>query len=337
MTTIDDYIQGMPKAELHCHLDGSVPLETLKQLAREAGIAEAQMASAVAPECCRDLREYLRAFDTILQVLQTEEQLRRATRAIIQAVAAEHVRYIELRFAPLLHQRRGLSVYAVIQAVCQAIREAVPYYQVQVNLILCHMRHMDQATQLALVAAMKAHPFPEVVAFDFAGNEPDGANGHIAPVVHAGQAAGYALTLHAGECGCVHNVVATIALKATRIGHGVALTKDTSALQLAKDQAVHVEVCPTSNYQTGAIPAIGASHLKTLLDWGISCSINTDNRTVSQTTLTQEFQRVSAAFQLTVSDCYRLSLQAIEASFATPNVKATVAHEMTTYYQHHHY
>ncbi|MDO4680574.1 MAG: adenosine deaminase [Aerococcus sp.] len=335
MAKLADYIETMPKAELHCHLDGSVPLETLEALTTEAGLDIDMASLAIAPKRCEDLKEYLTAFNTILQVLQTADQLKRATIAIIEAVAKEHVRYIELRFAPLLHTEQGLSVPEVIDAVMSGIREAGPKNHVYINLILCHMRHMDQATQLRLVEAIQNHPVPEVVAFDFAGNEPDHANDEIGPVATAGIEAGYALTLHSGECGCVENVVAAIHLGATRIGHGVAIEQSEEALQLARDRHIHMEVCPTSNYQTGAINSIVDSHLQTLMDWGISCSINTDNRTVSNTTLTQEFMQVQEAFNLTQTDIYQLSCQAMRAAFAKATVKDEILHEMAQHDRHY--
>ncbi|MDO4670341.1 MAG: adenosine deaminase [Aerococcus sp.] len=331
MAIVDDYIKTMPKAELHCHLDGSIPLATLKQLAREMGMDEQVMDQAVAAERCSSLKDYLQSFEVILSVLQTEEQLERATAATIAEVSKENVRYIELRFAPLLHTNQGLTPSEVIEAVRRGIARAVEVTPVFVNLILCQMRHMDQATQLKLIADLSPYTWDNVVAFDFAGDEPDNSNDEV--VALACQNAGYALTMHAGECGCAHNILAAIKLGASRIGHGVAVKSSSEVVQLAKDKQVHFEVCPTSNYQTGALPSIAASHLKLLMDKGISCSVNTDNRTVSNTTLSAEFEKVTHAFDFTIADIYHLSTQAVVFAFATQPIKQQLLEEMHAHYQ----
>lgn len=118
------FIENLPKIDLHCHLDGSVPAETLTFLAQKDGLADFQASAAFAPEKCLDLADYLQCFDAILPLLQTVENLELATFAVIEALAAEQVAYAELRFAPLLHRHKGLSIKEVIEAVCAGVARA---------------------------------------------------------------------------------------------------------------------------------------------------------------------------------------------------------------------
>ncbi|KAF1299412.1 adenosine deaminase [Enterococcus sp. JM4C] len=325
-------IQSLPKVELHCHLDGSVPLDTLKKLARKEGLDEELLARATAPKKCADLREYLESFDIILPLLQSEENLAIAAYDLIEQVSKENVCYIEIRFAPLLHQQQGLQVEQIIQAVVDGIKKAQQTFDVRANLIISAMRHHTDQQNADLVSRLKSMIEPAVVGFDFAGDEQQNGNDKISATTTLALNAGLGLTLHSGECGCAQNVVEAIQLGATRIGHGVAIRNSPEVMKICAETKTLLELCPTSNLQTNAIPDWDAYPLRLFIDNGVACCINTDNRTVSETTLTHEYALLASHCQLTVAEMKQLNINAINGSFASDLVKKELLEKVTLSY-----
>lgn len=315
-------IKQLPKVELHCHLDGSIPFETLKILAEKENISDNELKKVFAPKKCHDLNEYLKGFDIILKMLQTAENLEIAIFALIEAVAKENVRYIEIRFAPLLHQQNGLSVQEIIEALTRGISKAQKKYPIYVNLLICAMRHHEPQKNLALLNELKKINNPLIAGFDFAGDEAAFDNQKIAPVVKQAITNNLQITLHSGECGCAQNVAEAIRLGAKRIGHGVAIIKDPEVIKFCQKNKTHLELCPTSNLQTNAITSWDEYPLRKFLELKINCSINTDNRTVSNTSLSREFMLLTEHCQLTLAEMKKLTQNAIDASFASQNIKS---------------
>lgn len=325
-------IKQLPKIELHCHLDGSIPLTTLTGLAKKEGLSPNSMEAAVLREPCESLKEYLRCFDVILQVLQTQENLIEATYDTVKAIAEENVRYLELRFAPLFHLEQGLSVEEVIQAVIKGARLAMDEEEIYVNLLICGMRHHSEEVNLDLLNQVSQINSEYVVGFDFAGDEAAVGNEVIAPIVQAARLKGLNITLHSGECGCPHQVVEAIKIGASRIGHGVAIKDDPEALALCVEKQVLLEMCPTSNLQTRAIESIEAYPIRDFMEKGVLCSINTDNRTVSNTTLTDEYLLLNQYFKLSYQEFLSLNLNAIQAAFTSPQIKKEVSNVLEAGY-----
>lgn len=325
-------IEQLPKVELHCHLDGSVPLTTLRKFATEAGYRPSEIEKAIAPDKCIDLQDYLDSFDAILPLLQTAQNLEEATYATIEAVAQDNVKYIELRFAPRLHTRKGLTIHEVLDAVIRGLQAATGIFPVKANLLISAMRHHSNEDNLALIEQIKTYHHPYVVGFDFAGDEEEGANQHIKPVVDAAKQASLQITLHSGECNCPHNVVDAIHLGATRIGHGVAVRNDKKARNLCRERDILLEVAPTSNVQTNAIASLDDHPLRLFLDENVPCCINTDNRTVSNTTLSREYQLMAEHCALSYAEMKKLNVAAIRHSFANAEVKQTILQQLEKTY-----
>ena len=328
-------VQFLPKAELHCHLDGSVPINTLNKLALKTKINQQQLAKVQAPAKCQNLAEYLESFDIILKMLQTTENLEIATFSVIEAAAQENVRYLELRFAPLLHLDQGLSIREVIEAVCSGINKAQKTIPIHVNLLICAMRNHSETDNLALLNQIKGLNEKKIVGFDFAGDEAKVDNQKVAPVVQKAIKNGLEVTLHSGECGCSHNVLEAIHLGAKRIGHGVAIKDDTEAMAVCRKQEILLELCPTSNIQTDAIQNWQHYPLQLFLANKIKCCINTDNRTVSNTNLTQEFLKLMQYCDLTISQMAELTLNAVQFSFASNELKMELINEIKQAYRPH--
>nr|WP_218925311.1 MULTISPECIES: adenosine deaminase [unclassified Gemella] len=320
----------MPKVDLHCHLDGSVPLHTLKKLAIREGIDPDIMNKAVLEDTCKDLKEYLNCFDIIIPVLQTAENLFDATYETIKEISKENVRYLELRFAPLLHLEKGLSVIQVLTSVCQAIEKAMNDYDIKVNLLICAMRQHDNETNFELLKILHQFENKHLVGFDFAGDEAAFNNQKIAPVVRQAKEKGMQITLHSGECGCPHEVVEAIKLGATRIGHGVAIKDNLDALEMCLANNILLEMCPISNIQTQAIKSFEEYPIKYFMKKGILCSINTDNRTVSNTSLTKEYMILNHYINFNYREMKQVNINAISHSFATPTTKKDVYQRIIT-------
>ncbi|MGB3160078.1 MAG: adenosine deaminase [Carnobacterium sp.] len=316
-----EIVHQLPKVELHCHLDGSVPMATLKKLAEKQLFNMDLLDQIVAPEKCTDLVDYLKGFDIIHQLMQTHEQLEESAYAVVEASALENVRYMELRFAPLLHTEAGLTVSEIIEAISKGINRARIKYDVSVNLLICGMRQHSNEKNLKMLSEIIETKEELLVGFDMAGPEPDTANNHIEPLTSYAQTNGLHITLHAGECGCAHNVVQAIRLGAKRIGHGIAIQKDELAQILCLEKETVIEMCPTSNIQTNAVEKWEDYPLLDFLEKGIKCCINTDNRTVSNTTLTREYMVLAEKYGISYETMKLLNLNGLAGAFTTSEIK----------------
>jgi len=288
-------ISNLPKIELHCHLDGSVRLATLKELGIKEKILSPDLGDndlrtlAEVPAQCPSLVDYLKRFDLPLKVMQNETALARIAQELVEDAAADGVRYIEIRFAPHLHQTHGLGLNAIISAVVQGAKKGESLTGTRANVILCCMRHLLPESSIELVEAGRPFLGQGVVALDLAGDEH-----HFPPEDHAeafelAKSYGYHLTVHAGETGIVDNIRKSVALlRAERIGHGVSLEKDAALFEEIRTAGIPLEMCPTSNLHTKAADSYETHPLHRCLKDGIRVTLNTDNRTVSHVTLSDE-------------------------------------------------
>lgn len=288
-------ISNLPKIELHCHLDGSVRLATLKELGIKEKILSPDLGDndlrtlAEVPAQCPSLVDYLKRFDLPLKVMQNETALARIAQELVEDAAADGVRYIEIRFAPHLHQTHGLGLNAIISAVVQGAKKGESLTGTRANVILCCMRHLPPESSIELVEAGRPFLGQGVVALDLAGDEH-----HFPPEDHAeafelAKSYGYHRTVHAGETGIVDNIRKSVALlRAERIGHGVSLEKDAALFEEIRTAGIPLEMCPTSNLHTKAADSYETHPLHRCLKDGIRVTLNTDNRTVSHVTLSDE-------------------------------------------------
>lgn len=330
-------IQRFPKVELHCHLDGSIRPETLQQIAKAQGLPISDNLDEVkeqmrAPKTTKSLEDYLSCFNYVLPYLQQEIALEMAGFDVVEQAALDGVSYIEIRFAPSLCTNEGLSVRDVLLAVLRGIAKGEETYPVTANLIVSGMRqdNLDKLSKDLFEVTKMKHE--KIVGYDLAGPELDGFVPNYKKVLSAViNDQEIQLTLHAGECGCGRNVMDAVAAGAKRIGHGIALKGNPENQALCKTQNVCIEGCPSSNVQTQVIGSIQEYPLEEWLDSGLHFCINTDNRTVSQTTVTNEYHLLSEAFGLTLPQLRRLTIYGIEHSFATEEVKQYLRHKVLTY------
>lgn len=318
----------LPKIDLHCHLDGSVRPQTVIDLAKQQNITlpsydvDEINALMVAPETCSDLPEYLSRFDLPVSVMQTADSLERISFELFEDAAKENVKYLEVRFAPQLHIQNGLTYEEIIASAVKGMKKAEALYDIKGNYILSMVKFLPSDTIPQVIDAGAGLLNQGVVAFDLAGSELDGFSHDYASFAQDAKDKGYRVTIHAGEQGSGQNVYEAISiLGAERIGHGVAIKDHQQAYNLVKDEDVALETCPSSNVQTKAIPELSQHPIKAFYKDGVPVTINTDNRTVSNTTMTDEVRKVVEQFELTEADYYQIYKMSVKHSFASDDVK----------------
>lgn len=316
-----DLLRAMPKAELHCHLDGSIRPSTLMELGQEygqpmpAGTAEA-LASVMAAHDVRDLDEYLRRFDITLSVMQTGDAIARIAYELVEDAAADGVRYIEVRFCPALNVRGSLSLDEVVDASLRGMMLAERDHGTRARLIISGLRNMPPAMSLELAELAVAYRGRGVVGFDLAGGERGNpAVVHTAAFDHA-RRSGLAVTVHAGEAFGPESIrQAVFDLCANRIGHGTRLFEDPELARYVNDRRITLEICLTSNVQTHVVPGYDAHPLRVYFEHGMSIALNTDNRLISGTTLTDEYFHAARSLDFTLHELGSIALESFASAF----------------------
>lgn len=315
----------MIKVELHCHLDGSLNIDFVQEMLSKQGLVfereELKRKLEVRPDCT-SLTEYLEKFDLPLLCLQTQEGLKRAAYEIVRDVAAENVRYIEVRFAPMLSTEKGLTCKKVIASVVEGLQEAGKEYGVFASAIVCAMRHHTMEQNMEMLEAAREFLGNGVCALDLAGDESAFPTKMFRELFVQATEWGVPFTIHSGECGSVENVREAIELGAKRLGHGIALQKSVELRKLCKDKKIGIEMCPTSNLQTKAVDSLADYPLEQFLEEGLLVSIHTDNRTVSGTTIEHE----QGLFSKDVIE--RCTENAIKTAFASDKLKQQLLEEV---------
>src|SRR4051794_15750238 len=315
-------LAAMPKAELHLHLDGSLRVDTALELARTRGIDAPRdwlgMSRAlIAPMPCRSQAELLRAFDLPIALMQDAEALERITAELVETKAADNVRYVEIRWGPRLHVFGGMPLAEGIEAVCRGARTASERTGIVVRLICTALRSHDPAGNVKLAETAARFIDQGLTGWDLAGPEeafPD-------PLEHAeafaaARAGGLRVTIHAGESGGAAQVRRALAVEPERIAHGPGTIDDPSLCAELQDRRITLDLCPTSNWQAGMVPSIAAHPLARLARLGVPVTLDTDDTTVSDLSLTDEYVRALELMGLTLPELWTIDLHALDVAFA---------------------
>ncbi len=311
-------LNQLPKTDLHCHLDGSVRPETLRTFLRDEGRtppSDLEESLRTSPDA-RSLSEYLKAFDLPLELLQDESRLRRVARELVEDAAEDTVWYLEVRFAPFLHTERGLDATEVLKAVLDGLEEGEADHDVTTGVILSGLRHTDPARTLDLARLAVEFKGKGVVGFDLAGAERDNPAKEHLEAFYLARNHNLNVTIHAGEDFGPESIQQAIHYcGAHRIGHGVRLREDPDLLDFVLNHRIPLEICLTSNVQTGAVESFEDHPLPDYLDRGLRVTLNTDNRTVSDTSLTEEYYRAVRYFNFSLKDLRHLIINGFKSSF----------------------
>jgi len=315
-------LQKLPKVELHCHLDGSLRIPTILDLAKEDNVTLPTSNSdklskiLVIGKTRGSLEDYIKRFDITLSVMQTPAALRRIAYELIEDVAKENVRYIEIRYSPILHTEKGMSLGESVEAVRKGLRRGRKDFGVESGIIVCGIRNISAAASLKLADLTVRYKNKGVVGFDLAGAEENFPakdhqeafymilNNNINATIHAGEAFGPS-SIHQAihHCG------------AHRIGHGTRLKENKDLMNYVNDHRITLEVCLTSNWQTRSIRSLKYHPLKYYYDQGIRVTLNTDNRLMSGTTLTKEFLLAHKLFGFKLHDFREMIIMAMKSAF----------------------
>jgi adenosine deaminase len=314
-------LKRIPKAELHCHLDGSVRASTLLELGREYGVPMPEAsADALAHHMyvrdARHLEDYLTRFDVTLGVMQSERSLERISFELAEDAAADGVRYIEVRYAPVLNQQWGLSLEAAVEASVRGLARAQVMHGIVGRIIICGLRHLSPDISLELARLAVAFQGKGVVGFDLAGGEAGHpASAHRAAFEYA-RNHGMFCTCHAGEGAGPESVADAVhACGVQRIGHGTRLIEDPRLTDELAKAGVAIEACLTSNVQTRAAKDYESHPLRAYFERGMRVTLNTDNRLMSNTTLTAEYAHAANALHFGLSELCTIARNGFESAF----------------------
>lgn len=309
--------------DLHLHLDGSIPIETARKLAEEQGISAPTTREAFQREMsvmhdCKNLNDYLARFQLACSLLHVREAISECMHDLLTELHRQGLLYAEIRFAPQKSCMKGLSQAEVTEVALQAMKTS----PIPCGLILSMMRgEVTHEANKETIEVAKEYFGKGVVAVDLAGSESLYPTHTFAEEFALVREAGIPLIVHAGEAAGAESVRAAVEAGAVRIGHGVRSLEDPSVVQLLVDKKVMLELCPTSNLQTGIFPSYDAYPIRQLMDAGVRVCINTDNMTVSDTTLAKEWQHLIDAAHLTKDEVRTILRNTIEATFAPEKIK----------------
>lgn len=328
-----DRVQALPKTELHVHLDGSLRPSTMIELAAEVGkplpsTDAAELKTLMLAGDSENLVDYLSRFTTTLSVMQTAESLERTAFELAEDNALENVKYLEVRYSPILHTQEGMPLTETVEAPLRGLARAEEKYGIKTGLIICGIRNMEPETSRDLADLTVAYKTRGVVAFDLAGAEYNYPakkhknafftviNKNIATTIHAGEAYG-AESIHQAIHYC----------RANRIGHGTRLFEDPDLMGFVNDFRIPLEICLTSNVQTRAVASFQEHPLRQYYDEGLVVTLNTDNRLISGTTVSNEYWLAHKHLGFGWDDLVTMARMGFESAFLSRQVKLALLAE----------
>ncbi|MEO8194590.1 MAG: adenosine deaminase [Gemmatimonadales bacterium] len=331
-------LRRLPKAELHCHLDGSVRPATLLELGREYNVrmprdSVDELRDFMVVRDAKSLEDYLKRFEVTVAVMQTAEAIERIAYELGADAAADGVRYIEVRNAPILNSRGPLELGAALEAQIRGLERAERDHGIIARSIVCSLRQLPPETSLELAQLAVAYKRRGVVAFDLAGGElgfPASAHGEAFAYARKHN---LAITIHAGEGDGARSVRDAVhKCGANRLGHATRLFEDPELTQYVNDRRIGLEICLTSNVQTHAAKSYETHPVRQYFDQGMSLTLNTDNRLMSGTTLTDEYVFAAKHLHFTMDELCAMALNGFENAFLPweerVNLLAKVSAEM---------
>lgn len=304
--------KSLPKIDLHCHLDGSLALEMIRRHTNQVVTIDMLQVE----EDCRSLTEYLTKFQIPIECIQDESGLEDGAYTFMKDVASENTKYIEVRFAPMFSVNEKISCKQVIEAVLEGLERGRQDFGVQYNVIVCAMRNHSIDVNTKMLRIAREYLGEGVCAMDLAGDEAKYPVNQFQELFTVAKGLNMPFVIHAGETGSPMNVKKAFEYGAKRIGHGIALRHDKELMKEIAKKGTGIEMCPTSNLQTKAIDGWSNYPLLDFIEQGIKVSVNTDNRTVSNTNMTKELRLIYEHFGQDEGLIYKLLNNAVETSFA---------------------
>ena len=310
---------SFPKIDLHLHIDGSLSLPCFQTLASNVGLSmtDAQIRKAVmVSDTCQSLPEYLQCFELPTRLLQTEKALTLSTFDLIRNLEAQGLFYAELRFAPQHYTQQGLTQQQTVAAILKGVDMAKKAgFHIQIGILLCMLVNGSPADNQETAELAVAYKDIGIAGLDLAGPESAVPMSEFESLFHFAYQSGLPFTIHAGECGDYENISRAISFGARRIGHGCAARFSEECMRLLEKEQIVLEMCPTSNVQTKAVPTLAEHPIQMFFDRGIAVTVNTDNMTVSNTTLDKEYELLKKQFHFTDQELAKMSQTALRGAF----------------------
>ena len=302
----------LKKVELHLHLDGSVRPSTASELLGKN--IETEM---IVNSNCQDLNEYLKKFDIPISIMQNKENLERVSYELALDLKKDNIIYAEIRFAPLFHTKKGLTLEEVVESVLKGLKKV----DIKTNLILCMMRGMSYVDNEKIIYLAKKYLNNGVCAVDLAGAEAIYKTKDYEELFKLSTKLDIPFTIHAGEADGVESIKSALSFGTKRLGHGVNVVQSKEMTDVLIKENITLEVCPTSNLDTCIVDVYKKHPIKELYDKKMKVTISTDNNTVSNLTLSDEYQKLIDNFNFNENDFYILNLNAIDAAFISETEK----------------
>ncbi len=323
MKKTDDFYRALPKVELHRHLEGSLRVKTMLEIARAHGITvpigTGELSSLVQVQGSEPYtyQNFLAKFNTLRMFYRSPEVIYRVTREAVEDAARDNIHYLELRFTPVaLSRAERFPLGDVMDWVCESAQKAAREFGIKVGLIASVNRHesVELAEQVAWLAADRKSR--SILGLDLAGNEAEFLAGPFLGVFREARQSGLHLTIHAGEWSGAENVREAIdVLGAERIGHGVRVMEDLETAALARERGTAFEVCVTSNHQTGVVKSLEAHPLIKMVTAGLNVTLATDDPSISQIMLSDEYHCACEDLGMSRTTLKERILAAAQASF----------------------
>ena len=310
-------LKELPKIELHCHLDGSLSRPFIeKRLGRTVRPEELSVS-----ENCTSLNEYLEKFDRPGRCIMDEEGLSGAAYDLLSQMNEENVCYAEIRFAPLLSETKKMDSRKGIEAVISGMEQGKKDFGIEYGVIVCAMRHHSTEDNMRMIKTAREYLGSGVCAADLAGAEAIYPMSEFKNLFQNTHKIGMPFTIHAGECGSAQNIIDSVEAGARRIGHGIAMRGHSDLIKELAEKGIGIEMCPISNLQTKAVAGPEKYPIREFLNGGLKVTVNTDNRTVSDTTMTKELEFIQNTYGIQDDEIYLLMKNAADVAFAENCVK----------------
>ncbi|MCD8325223.1 MAG: adenosine deaminase [Lachnospiraceae bacterium] len=308
--------------DIHLHFDGSLPLELVARQAKKQNLPYADLSEAelrdriVCPLDCGSLNEFLARFEIPLEILQTEDSLREAVEAVLETLKGQGMLYAELRFAPQHHTKKGLTQEEAVLAALEGLQRGLSDGRIRAQLILCAMRgDGNEAANFETLKLAAKYLHQGVCAFDLAGAEALFPTERYEELFARARELGVPFTIHAGEAAGPESIRAALAFGAKRIGHGTHAIEDPALVEELRQKQVVLECCVISNVQSKSVESIEKHPVRYYMEQGLKVTLNTDNMTISQTSMAREVAFVRKHFGLTAEQEKQLYLNAVDGAF----------------------
>jgi adenosine deaminase len=331
-------LSAYPKVELHVHLEGSVNARTLVELAQAGRTPHAL--PTLDPDAlreqliCRDFQAFLGVWDWLRDLWLAPENLFVMVRSYLERAAAQNVTYVEFRFNAAGPARRGLPLWAGLEATAAARREAFENWGIRSGLLIGHSRHRPEEGVSTAMVAIEAAEKGLACGIDLSGDETRFPVSYFRDAFTRARSAGLRITVHAGEWAGPESVWGAIRqLYAERIGHGVRSQEDPELIRFLREEAITLEICPTSNICTGVFGALAEHPLRRYYEEGLKVTVSSDDPPLFGTDIEREYALLESAFGFTPEEIAEVTLNGVEAAFVSEDEREALRREVVEGYR----